>query len=206
MVREQIEARGVRQPDILRVMRATPRHLFVPKNVAPYAYEDTALPIGFGATISQPFIVARMTELLAPSSTLRVLEIGTGSGYQAAVLAQLFRQVYTIEIVPELAQAAERRLAETGYANVTVKEGDGYRGWPAQAPFDRILLTAAPADVPQALFDQLATGGKLVAPVASGGRGQELVVIEKTVSGALRRRSYDAVIFVPMVHAPPPYN
>jgi len=204
MVRAQIEARGVRQQDVLRVMRSTPRHLFVPEPVARYAYDDTALPIGFGATISQPFIVAQMTELLEPARTQRVLEIGTGSGYQAAVLAQLVRQVYTIEIVPELARSAGALLAELGYTNVTVREGDGYRGWPEEAPFDRIILTAAPPEVPRALIEQLAKGGKLVAPVSSGGFGQDLVVIEKTASGAIRRRSVEAVVFVPMIHGPAP--
>jgi protein-L-isoaspartate(D-aspartate) O-methyltransferase len=202
MVREQIEARGVRSAEVLRVMRATPRHRFVPKRLWPNACDDTPLPIGYGATISQPFIVALMTELLEPSRTQRVLEIGTGSGYQAAVLAQLARAVYTIEIVPELARAAKALLAELGYPNVTVREGDGYRGWPEKAPFDRIILTAAPPAVPQTLVDQLAPGGKLVAPVGSGGWSQDLVVIEKTASGAIRRRAVDSVRFVPMIHGP----
>jgi protein-L-isoaspartate(D-aspartate) O-methyltransferase len=200
MVREQIEARGVRNADVLRIMRATPRHLFVPKSLQRHAYEDTPLPIGYGATISQPFIVALMTELLQPAKTASVLEIGTGSGYQAAVLAQLCGQVYTIEIVPELARSAAALLKELGHANVTVREGDGYLGWPEKAPFDRVLLTAAPPEVPQTLLDQLARGGRLVAPVGSGLWAQDLVVIEKTSGGAIRRRTVDSVRFVPMVH------
>jgi len=200
MVREQIEARGVSDADVLRVMRNTPRHRFVPSLLRAHACDDTPLPIGHGATISQPFIVALMTELLEPGRRHSVLEIGTGSGYQAAVLAQLAGHVYTIEIVPELARSAAALLAELGYANVTVRKGDGYRGWPERAPFDRIILTAAPAEVPQALVDQLARGGRLVAPVGGAWRGQDLVVVDKTASGAVRRRTASAVQFVPMVH------
>lgn len=203
MVREQIEARGVRNQDVLRVMRATPRHLFVPGEIARHAYGDTPLPIGHGATISQPFVVALMTELLEPGKTSSVLEIGTGSGYQAAILAQLAKQVYTIEIVPELARSADVRLKQLGYPNVTVRQGDGYLGWPEKAPFDRIILTAAPPDVPRALVDQLAARGKLVAPVGSSAWGQELVVIEKRPDGSTRRRSVEPVRFVPMVHGAP---
>lgn len=202
MVREQIEARGVRDAKVLRVMRDTPRHRFVPEGLRAHACDDTPLPIGHGATISQPFIVALMTELLAAGGQHNVLEIGTGSGYQAAVLARLARHVYSIEIVPELARSATARLAELGYRNVTVRQGDGYRGWPDRAPFDRIILTAAPPEVPQALLDQLARGGILVAPVGSGWLGQELVVIEKTAAGAIRRRSVTPVQFVPMVRGP----
>lgn len=198
MVREQIESRGIRNADLLRALRATPRHLFVPPEVRSQAYEDHPVPIGYAATISQPFIVAEMTRLLEPAKNHRVLEIGTGSGYQAAILAQLVKHVYTIEIVPELAKSAAKILGELGYANVTVRQGDGYQGWPDQAPFERIILTAAPHDVPQTLLDQLARGGKLVAPVGSG-FGQELVVIDKNPDGKLRRRSAGAVAFVPMV-------
>jgi protein-L-isoaspartate(D-aspartate) O-methyltransferase len=202
MVREQIEASGIRDADVLRVMRDTPRQRFVPALLRAHACEDTPLPIGQGATISQPFVVALMTELLEPGRRHSVLEIGTGSGYQAAVLAQLAGHVYTIEIVPELARSAAALLAELGYDNVTVRAGDGYRGWPERAPFDRIILTAAPPEVPQALLDQLARGGRLVAPVGSAWRVQELVVIDKTASGALRRRTASSVQFVPMVHGP----
>src|ERR1017187_1270077 len=202
MVREQIEARGILDANVLRVMRDTPRCRFVPALLRAHACDDTPLPIGHGATISQPFIVALMTELLEPGRGHSVLEIGTGSGYQAAVLACLAQHVYTIEIVPELARSAAALLAELGYANVTVRQGDGYRGWAGRAPFDRIILTAAPPEVPQALLDQLARGGRLVAPVGSALRGQDLVVIDKTASGAIRRRTASAVQFVPMVHGP----
>ena len=197
MVREQIENRGIRGAELLRVLRATPRHLFVPIASRPMAYDDHPVPIGYEATISQPYIVALMTELLAPRKTDRVLEIGTGSGYQAAVLSQLARQVYTIEIVPELAKSAQRILSDLGYGNVTVRQGDGYKGWPEQAPFDGIMVTAAPPEVPQALIDQLAKGGRLVAPVGLGWN-QELVLIEKDANGRIRRRSAGGVVFVPM--------
>ena len=197
MVRDQIEARGVRNADVLRIMRLTPRHLFVPEELRSMAYSDRPLPIGHGATISQPYIVGLMTELLEPAKQHRVLEVGTGSGYQAAVLAQLVRHVYTIEIVPELARAARDRLHQLGYPNVTVREGDGYKGWQEQAPFDGILLTAAPPAIPPALVAQLSSGGRLVAPEGPAGN-QELVVLEKKADGKIRRRSVAPVMFVPM--------
>ena len=197
MVREQIENRGIRGAELLRVLRATPRHLFVPIASRPMAYDDHPVPIGYEATISQPYIVALMTDLLAPRKTNRVLEIGTGSGYQAAILSQLAQQVYTIEIVPELAKSAQRILSDLGYRNVTVRQRDGYKGWPEQAPFDGIMVTAAPPEVPQALIDQLAKGGRLVAPVGLGWH-QELVLIEKDANGRIRRRSAGSVVFVPM--------
>src|SRR5450759_3568741 len=196
MVR-QIEGRGVRNPEILRVMRATPRHLFLPPDLQSAAYQDRPLPIGYDATISQPYIVALMTELLEPAKAHRVLEIGTGSGYQAAVLAQLADHVYTIEIVPALAQSAQQTLRRLGYSNVTVRQGDGYRGWPEEAPFARIILTASPPEIPRTLVDQLARGGRLVAPVGPMG-AQELVLIEKKADGSLRRRGVGPVAFVPM--------
>jgi len=199
MVREQIEGRGIRNADVLRVMRNIPRHLFVPENVREYAYSDRPLPIGLGQTISQPYIVALMTELLAAGKTDRVLEIGTGSGYQAAILAGTAKHVYTIEIVPELAKSARERLATMGAKNVMVRLGDGYKGWPGEAPFDRIILTAAPAEVPQTLIEQLARGGRLVAPVGDSPATQELVVFEKTSGGEIRRRTVAPVMFVPMV-------
>ncbi len=199
MVRQDIEARGVRATAVLRAMRTTPRHLFVPSNLRDQAYEDHPLPIGYGATISQPYIVAWMTELLQPRKSSRVLEIGTGSGYQAAVLSPLAEHVYSIEIVPELAQSAAETLKRQGYENVTVRQGDGYKGWPGQAPFDRILLTAAPRQIPQTLIDQLAPGGRLVAPVGGSPLSQELVVLEKRPDGSIRRRSVGGVMFVPMV-------
>lgn len=197
MVQEQIEARGIRNADVLRVMRATPRHLFVAEEVRGMAYEDCALSIGYGATISQPQIVALMTELLEPAKNHRVLEIGTGSGYQAAVLAQLVSRVYTVEIVPQLARSARQRLLRLGYSNVVVREGDGYKGWPEEAPFDGIILTAAPPKIPQMLVDELARGGRVVAPVGSPEQ-QELVVVEKKRDGAIRRWSVAPVNFVPM--------
>jgi protein-L-isoaspartate(D-aspartate) O-methyltransferase len=198
MVKEQIEARGIRDGNVLRVMGEIPRHLFAPAELQSHAYEDHPLPLCHGATISQPFIVAWMTDLLQPSKTHRVLEIGTGSGYQAAVLSRLVQSVYTIEIVPELARSAAKRLAQLGYRNVAVHEGDGYRGWAEEAPFDRIVLTAAPADIPKALVDQLAPGGRLVAPVGKGAE-QSLIVVDKNRRGTIQIRSVGAVAFVPMV-------
>jgi protein-L-isoaspartate(D-aspartate) O-methyltransferase len=198
MVRDDIAGRGVRNPDVLRVMRATPRHLFVPPDSREMAYNDHPLAIGHGQTISQPYIVAFMTELLEPAAAQKVLEIGTGSGYQAAVLAPLVGHVYSIEIVPELARDAAALLARLGHKNITVRHGDGYQGWPEHAPFDRIILTAAPPDVPQKLIEQLKPGGKLVAPVGRG-FGQQLVVIDRDRAGKLTRREVLPVRFVPMV-------
>jgi protein-L-isoaspartate(D-aspartate) O-methyltransferase len=198
MVSEQIEARGIRDKNVLRVMRAIPRHLFVPAALQLQAYEDHPLPIGHRATISQPFVVAWMTALLQPAPSHRVLEIGTGSGYQSAVLSGLVHSVYTIEIVPELAQSATERLARLGYRNVTVREGNGYAGWPEKAPFDRIILTAAPSEIPKALVDQLAPDGRLVAPLGTG-LPQKLTVVDKTRTGTLRTRSVGDVGFVPML-------
>jgi protein-L-isoaspartate(D-aspartate) O-methyltransferase len=201
MVREQIESRGVRHLDVLQAMRTTPRHLFVPEEMRGQAYADGPLPIGYGQTISQPYIVASMTELLAPSRQMRVLEIGTGSGYQAAVLAQVFKEVYTIEIVPELGASATALLKKFGYTNLTVRVGDGYLGWPEKAPFDRIVLTAAPPEIPQTLIDQLEKGGRMVAPVGSSVWEQELVVLDKLPNGKVTSRTVYPVRFVPMVKA-----
>jgi len=198
MVREDVAARGIKDPAVLRVMRETPRHLFVPPNLQQMAYADRPLPIGHGQTISQPYIVALMTELLKVKKTHKVLEIGTGSGYQAAVLAGLAEHVYTIEVVPELAEAAKKKLA--GYDNVTVRHGDGYRGWPEKAPFDRIILTAAPPELPKALVEQLRPGGRLVAPVGPGPWSQRLILVEKDRAGHVRQQSVLPVVFVPMVH------
>lgn len=199
MVRDDIEDRGVRNPAVLHAMRTVPRHLFVPGSHRGLAYSDQPLPIGYSVTISQPYIVAWMTELLEPSKKHKALEIGTGSGYQAAVLAGLVDHVYTIEIVPELAESSAEKLRELGYRNVTVREGDGYKGWPEEAPFDLIILTAAPREVPKALIDQLARGGRLVAPVGKGPWSQELIVLDKRADGSIRRRSMGGVAFVPMV-------
>lgn len=197
MVRETIASRDVKDADVLRVMRETPRHEFVPRPIQRLAYADQPLPIGYDATISQPYIVAKMTEMLEAGKGHRVLEIGTGSGYQAAVLGQLVKEVYSIEIVPELAARAKETLRRLGQANIHVRQGDGYAGWPEQAPFDRIILTAAPPEVPQALIEQLAPGGRLVAPV--GRAYQELTVIDKTKDGKIRRSRSIPVRFVPMV-------
>jgi protein-L-isoaspartate(D-aspartate) O-methyltransferase len=168
---------------VLDALRRVPRHLFVPGVSLGRAYADMPLPIGYDQTISQPTVVAMMSDALSLQGVERVLEIGTGSGYQAAVLSVLAREVYTIEIIPELAASARKRLAELGYTNVQVLTGDGYRGWPTQAPFDRIILTAAPPAVPAALFDQLAMGGVLVAPVGSSSFSQRLVRYTKTPAG-----------------------
>jgi protein-L-isoaspartate(D-aspartate) O-methyltransferase len=198
MVRDQIESRGVRNPAVLRAMLEVPRHLFVPPADQFQAYHDCPLPIGYGATISQPFIVAYMTELLKAEKHHRILEIGTGSGYQAALLSQLAAQVYSVESVPELARTAAERLQKGGYANVEVRRGDGYGGWPEQAPFDRIIVTAAPPEMPEALIEQLAPGGRLLAPVGSASI-QHLTLIDKQPDGSLVVRRADEVSFVPMV-------
>ena len=165
------------------------------------AYDDDPLPIGHGATISQPYIVALMTELLHPEKKNKVLEIGTGSGYQAAVLSQLVDHVYTIEIVPELARSAADTLRRLGFKNVTVRTGDGFAGWPDQAPFERIILTAAPVEIPQKLISQLAPGGRLVAPVGPA-LSQELLLLTKDRNGNVSRRSVASVAFVPMQGSP----
>lgn len=202
LVRESMEQRGIRDAAVLRAMRETPRHEFVPEDVRRFAYQDRPLPIGLGQTISQPSLVALMTELLEIGKNHRVLEIGTGSGYQAAVLAALAKQVYTIEIVPELAASSAATLKRLGYRNIVFRSGNGYAGWPEQAPFDRIILTAAPPELPQALADQLAGGGRLVAPVGRDAEDQQLILLEKDRSGRIKRRSVSAVRFVPMVQAP----
>jgi protein-L-isoaspartate(D-aspartate) O-methyltransferase len=196
MVSDQIAARGVTDARVLAAMREVPRHLFVPPAARSEAYEDYPLPIGHGQTISQPYIVAYMTEVLRLKPTSRVLEIGTGSGYQAAVLGRVAGQVYTIEIVAPLAESARRTLEGLGYTNVHVKVGDGFLGWPEHAPFDAIMVTAAPEEVPPPLIEQLAVGGRLVVPV---GRGvQQLTVVEKTRKGLVTERKMP-VRFVPLV-------
>ena len=198
MVREQIIRRGISNNQVIDVMQNTPRHRFVPDGVADYAYQDNALPIGKGQTISQPYIVAFMTETLDVDSTYKVLEIGTGSGYQAAVLSPLVKHVYTIEIVKMLAERADSTLKALSYNNVTVRWGDGYKGWPEEAPFDRIIGTAAPSEIPKALIDQLKPGGKMVLPV--GTNWQEIVVLTKSKSGKIQKKNVLPVRFVPMVH------
>ncbi len=195
MVALQIASRDVSDERVLAAMRRVPRHAFVPDELVREAYDDRPLPIGHGQTISQPYIVGFMSSALELSGDERVLEIGTGSGYQAAVLAELAREVYTIEIVPELGRQAEQLLRELGYENVHVRIGDGYLGWPEVAPFDAILVTAAPDHVPQPLIDQLTIGGRMILPI--GEERQELVLLRRTESG-LEREQVLPVRFVPM--------
>lgn len=196
MVQEQIIARGIRDPRLLEALRKIPRHRFVPPEMQPLAYQDTPLPIGLGQTISQPYVVAFMTEALELKPQDRVLEIGTGSGYQAAVLSLLVREVYSMEIVERLGKEAEARLKEMRYNNVRVRIGNGYRGWPEAAPFDAIIVTAAPEDVPPALVEQLRVGGRMVVPV--GRFEQDLIRIRRAPKG-LERENLLPVRFVPMV-------
>lgn len=196
MVKEQIAARGVRDERVLKAMREVPRHELVPVEVRRLAYTDRPLPIGHGQTISQPYIVAFMTEKLAPRPTDRVLEVGTGSGYQAAVLAKLVAEVFTIEIVEPLAARATADLRRLGFANVRVKSADGYQGWAEHAPFDAVIVTCAPDHVPQPLVDQLKEGGRMIIPVGEAGV-QELVLLEKR-SGKVEHRAVLPVRFVPM--------
>ncbi len=198
MVKNQIERRGISNTDVLEVMRNTPRHLFVPHSLSSMAYDDYPLPIGEDQTISQPYIVALMTDLLDLNGDEKVLEIGTGSGYQAAVLSQLVHTVYTIEIVESLAISAKQRLKELDYDNVTVIHGDGYKGLPSSAPFDEIIVTAAPNEVPQILIDQLKIGGHIAIPV--GDQWQELILITKISDSETETETVIPVRFVPMVH------
>jgi protein-L-isoaspartate(D-aspartate) O-methyltransferase len=197
MVDEQIRARGIESARVLEAMAGVPRHEFVPLTLRTLAYADRPLPIGHGQTISQPFIVAFMTEALAPSPGDRVLEIGTGSGYQAAVLSGLVAQVYTIEIVEALGERARADLARLGYRNVHVRIGDGYEGWPEHAPFDSIIVTCSPERVPQPLVDQLKDGGRMVIPVGDTSVGQDLYLLEKR-GGKVVQRAILPVRFVPM--------
>ncbi len=195
-LRRELEIQGVRDHRVLDAIAKVPRHEFVSPHQMSHAYENRPLPIGEGQTISQPFVVAAMSEALELSGEERVLEIGTGSGYQAAVLAELAAEVFTIEIVPSLAVRAEGLLARLGYTNVHVRHGDGYAGWPEQGPFDAILVTAAPDHVPEPLLEQLAEGGRMVIPVGPL-RAQELVLLTRDASGIQRSRFMD-VRFVPM--------
>lgn len=197
MVREQIKRRGVRNEKVLAAMEKVQRHLFVPKDVRHLAYEDHPLPIGEDQTISQPYIVALMTELLEPGKGTSVLEIGTGSGYQAAVLAEVFDSVYTVEIFETLGNNAAKLLSELGYGNVKVRIGDGYQGWKEHSPFDGIIVTCAPTHVPEPLKEQLAEGGRMVIPVGEK-YTQELVVLKKK-NGKIRQEDVIAVRFVPMI-------
>lgn len=194
---ERLREKGIRNEQVLEVMRRTPRHLFVDEALSSRAYEDTALPIGYNQTISQPYIVARMTEILIETRPQKVLEVGTGSAYQAAVLAQLVPKVYTVERILALVPFARQRLRELNLRNVSLKQSDGSWGWPQQAPFDAILVTAAPAEIPPALLDQLADGGRMVIPVGTGS-GQTLAVITRKGDG-YRREDIEPVSFVPLV-------
>jgi len=196
MIETQIEARGIKDKRVLEAMLKVERHKFVPESQKPFAYEDGPLPIGYGQTISQPYIVALMTELLELKGKEKVLEIGTGSGYQAAILAELAKEVYTIEIIEELAQQAEKRLSDLGYKNIKVKVGDGYLGWPEFSPFDAIIVTCAPEDIPPALIEQLKEGGKMVIPV--GKFFQELRLVTKK-EGKVLIKNIIPVSFVPMI-------
>lgn len=197
MVEGQIRARGVNHPQVLRVMEEVPRHWFVPPHLHSSAYRDQPLPIGEGQTISQPYIVALMTELIAPQSSDRVLEIGTGSGYQAAILSRLVSEVYTIEIKPKLYQRAKDALAARGFTNVNCREGDGYFGWPEAAPFDSVMITAAVDHIPPPLLAQLKDGGRLVLPLGSPFGYQNLVLVTKR-GAEVTLRNVTGVLFVPL--------
>lgn len=195
MVQQQIAARGVRDKRVLEAMRTVPRHLFVPQEMQPYAYVDYPLPIGHEQTISQPYVVAFMTEALDLKPEDRVLEVGTGSGYQAAVLSVLVREVYSIEIVEPLAKEAADRLQKLGYSNVKVRAGDGYRGWPEAAPFDAIIVTAAPDHIPRPLLEQLTVGGRLVIPV---GKYYQMLIRTRRTAKGFKTEKLLPVRFVPM--------
>ncbi len=197
MVEEQLVARGIRDPRVLEAMRTVPRHLFVRAEDQEWAYADGPLSIGFGQTISQPYIVARMTELLNLKGDEKVLEVGTGSGYQAAILGHLAREVHTVERIPELVEIARERLAKMGLTNVHVHHGDGTLGWPEAAPYDAILVTAAAPEVPKPLLEQLAEGGRLVAPV--GSRGLQYLERWTRIGNEYKRERFEPVAFVPLI-------
>jgi protein-L-isoaspartate(D-aspartate) O-methyltransferase len=196
MVEEQIRERGVKDPTVLNAMRRVPRHLFVPEGNIPYAYRDSPLQIGYGQTISQPYIVAFMTEVIKPKKEDRVLEIGTGSGYQAAILSEIVDSVFTIEIVRELGEKAIKRLERLKYDNVQVKLADGYYGWNEKGPFDAIVVTAAAEYIPPPLIEQLKEGGKMIIPVGTPFRTQQLVLVEKK-NGKAKTKNLMFVRFVP---------
>ena len=199
LVAEHLIPQGIGDSLTLAAMRAVPRHEFVPSDQRPYAYENTPLPIGHGQTISQPVVVALMTQLVRPRAGMRVLEVGTGSGYQAAVLAETGARVWTIEIFRALAEEARARLSRLGYREMTVRHGDGYAGWPDEAPFDAIVVTAGADSIPPALIEQLAPGGRLVMPVGDPLRDQELVLVEKNDAGRVVSRRLLPVRFVPLL-------
>ncbi|MCL5668564.1 MAG: protein-L-isoaspartate(D-aspartate) O-methyltransferase [Gammaproteobacteria bacterium] len=194
---QRLEEQGIRHPGVLDAIRHTPRHLFVDEALASRAYEDTALPISYGQTISQPYIVARMTEVLLEAEPDKVLEIGTGSGYQAAILARLVSEVHTVERIEALKKQARKRFAELKLRNIHVKQDDGVLGWPEHAPYDAIIVTAASAEVPAALLAQLSTGGRMLIPVGAPG-AQDLLLITRTPQG-YERRSLERVSFVPLL-------
>ncbi len=196
MVVDQLRSRDIRDPRVLDAMKRVPRHQFVPEADRDLAYEDHPLPIGHGQTISQPYIVALMTQLVQTRPDARALDVGTGSGYQAAVLAELVETVHSIEIVCPLADQARDRLNSLGYDNIEIRCGDGYRGWPDQAPFDVIIVAAAPKHIPEPLIEQIAPGGRLVIPVGSW--SQNLIVVEKHSDGSIHQRKVAPVRFVPM--------
>ena len=198
MVNKQIVRRGVRNEDVIRAMMTVPRHQFVPKGWVLMAYDDTPLPIGYGQTISQPYIVAYMTEILNLDKESRVLEIGTGSGYQAAILSCIATEVYTIEIIPKLAESASLRLKKPDYTNVKIICGDGYYGWPEHAPFDAIIVTAAAGHIPPPLIGQLKRGGRMIIPVGGPFMIQNLVLVEKDNAGKITTRNLMSVRFVPL--------
>ncbi len=197
MVRTQITDRGILNPAIIKAMKKVPRHLFVPVGSEYQAYGDYPLPIGYGQTISQPYVVAYMTEVVKPAGNKKALEIGTGSGYQAAVLAEIVDTVYTIEIIPELADESKERFKLLGYTNIVGKWGDGYSGWLEHAPYDIIVVTAAAHEIPQPLIDQLAENGRLVIPVGENSAVQELILVEKA-DGKIKNKRLTSVRFVPL--------
>lgn len=197
MVESDLRRRGIKDLRVLEVMSRVPRHLFVPKKQRLQAYQDRSLPIGDQQTISQPYVVALMTELLKLKGNERILEVGTGSGYQAAVLSLLVKEVYTIEIIPSLAESAQERLQRLGYSNVVVKSGDGFFGWEEKGPFDGIVVTAATKKIPQPLWSQLREGGRLVMPLGESPKPQKLIRVTK-IGGEPRVETITGVIFVPM--------
>ncbi len=197
MVEQQIKERGIHNTKVLNALMDVPRHKFVPDEYKRFAYDDRPLPIGYNQTISQPYIVAYMTEILNSDSAKKVLEIGTGSGYQAAILSLLYKEVYTIEIIAPLGEKAKKVFAEEGYSNIKVKIGDGYKGWKEYAPFDAIIVTCAPTNIPQSLVQQLAEGGKMIIPVGKP-YNQFLYLLEKR-GGKIRKTATLSVQFVPMV-------
>jgi protein-L-isoaspartate(D-aspartate) O-methyltransferase len=201
MLREQLVPRGITDPHVLAAMGAVPRHRFVPPELIDYAYHDGPMPIGHGQTISQPYVVAVMTQLAGAAPGQRALDVGCGCGYQTAVLAQIVREVFAVELVQELANAAQQRLQELGVGGVQLRQGDGWNGWPEAAPFHVVLVACAANQIPPPLIEQLAPGGRLVMPV--GDRGlQRLTVVEKHREGTVDQRTYDPVAFVPMLRAP----